>query len=180
MDSFSRGRSPLNRLRRIGLAGLALALAAPVTTSLARVEAASVQSAQAAEVNAFYRSRGGAPLWLSPGSGTAAQQLVQLLSTAQADNLNPRRYNVRSLTRALAAARTGNPVAVQRAEVALSQAFVAFVDDQKRDPHVGIVYVDRELKPAPPSGRFQLTQAASAPSLSDYVQQMGWMNPIYA
>jgi murein L,D-transpeptidase YcbB/YkuD len=180
MDSFSRGRSPLNRLRRIGLAGLALALAAPVTTSLARVEAASVQSAQAAEVNAFYRSRGGAPLWLSPGSGTAAQQLVQLLSTAQADNLNPRRYNVRSLTRALAAARTGNPVAVQRAEVALSQAFVAFVDDQKRDPHVGIVYVDRELKPAPPSGRFLLTQAASAPSLSDYVQQMGWMNPIYA
>ncbi len=53
--------------------------------------------------------------------------------------------------------------------------------DLKHDPGVGIIYVDPELKPTPPSARELLNAAAhSASSLSDYVQQMGWMNPIYA
>jgi murein L,D-transpeptidase YcbB/YkuD len=156
-----------------------LALAAPFATFIP-AEAAAPAASASSDVNAFYRARGGAPLWLSPRSGAAAQQLIQLLSTAQADNLNPRRYNVRSLSKALGAARSGDPVAVQRAEVALSQAFVAYARDQKHDPGVGIIYVDPELRPGATSARALLTQAASAPSLSDYVQQMGWMNPIYA
>src|SRR5206468_1412735 len=45
---------------------------------------------------------------------------------------------------------------------------------------VGIIYVDQELRPAPPSALELLNAAARAPSLSDYVQQIGWMNPIYA
>jgi murein L,D-transpeptidase YcbB/YkuD len=40
--------------------------------------------------------------------------------------------------------------------------------------------VDQELKPVPPSAIELLTAASRAPSLSDYVQQIGWMNPIYA
>src|SRR5205085_5787194 len=52
--------------------------------------------------------------------------------------------------------------------------------DVKHDPGVGVIYVDLELKPTPPSARSILTEAATAPSLSQYVQQMGWMNPIYA
>src|SRR5262249_36986105 len=48
------------------------------------------------------------------------------------------------------------------------------------DPGIGIIYVDHELKPAPLSATELLTAAARAPSLSNYVQQMGWMNPIYA
>ena len=49
----------------------------------------------------------------------------------------------------------------------------------RRDPNVGIIYVDRDLRPTPPSERELLAQAAAAPSLSDYVGKMGWMNPIY-
>jgi murein L,D-transpeptidase YcbB/YkuD len=45
---------------------------------------------------------------------------------------------------------------------------------------VGIIYVDSELKPSPPSALELLNAAAHAGSLGDYVQQMGWMNPIYA
>jgi hypothetical protein len=45
---------------------------------------------------------------------------------------------------------------------------------------MGVIYVDSELKPTPPSARRILGQAAAVPSLSDYVQKMGWMNPIYA
>ena len=127
----------------------------------------------------FYRSRGGAPLWLSPAAGPAASQLIQLLATARADNLNPGRYPVRALTRALQAARSGDPGAVQRAEAMLSQAFVSYADDLKRDPRVGVIYVDSELRPTPPSARVLLDQASRTPSLSDYVANLGWMNPIY-
>jgi murein L,D-transpeptidase YcbB/YkuD len=157
----------------------ASALAAPLAFSIAPSHA-SAQTADAGEIGDFYRARGGGPLWFGPTSHGAAQQLLQLLNTAYADNLNPRRYNVRALARAVQDAQSGNGTAIQRAEVMLSAAFVAYARDQKHDPGIGIVYVDPELKPSPPSARELLSQAAHALSLADYVQQMGWMNPIYA
>jgi murein L,D-transpeptidase YcbB/YkuD len=132
------------------------------------------------EIAQFYRARGSAPLWFGRTSGAAADQLIQLLASAQADHLNPRNYDPRGLARAVAEARSGNPVAVQRAEAMLSAAFVAYARDQRHDPGVGIIYVDPELKPSAPSALELLNAAAHAPSLSDYVQQIGWMNPIYA
>jgi murein L,D-transpeptidase YcbB/YkuD len=161
------------------LLGLALAAAAAGAPMVAHIQPASAQSADDGEIAAFYTARGGAPLWFSPSSGAAAQQLLQLLSTAYADNLNPRRYNVRALARAVQDAQTRNPASVQRAEAMLSAAFVAYARDQKHDPG-GIIYVDPELKPTPPSARMLLTEAARASSLSDYVGQIAWMNPIYA
>jgi murein L,D-transpeptidase YcbB/YkuD len=158
----------------VSIVGAAAPLSAPAS---ARPSAASAFDA---EIASFYRARGGAPLWLAPGSGQAANQLVQLLATAQADHLNPRRYDVRGLGRALASARSGNPGAVQQAEAMLSSAFVTYARDLRHDPGVGVIYVDPELKPTPPSAIELLTAASRAPSLSSYVQQMGWMNPIYA
>ena len=161
--------------------GLALATAAVAAVPFtAFVQPAAAQSVDGSEIGDFYRARGGAPLWFAPRSGAAARQLLQLLATAQADNLNPKRYNVKALARAVEDAQSGNPASVQRGEAMLSAAFVAYVADQKHDPHVGIIYVDPELKPAAPSARVLLTQAAQAPSLSEYVAQMAWMNPIYA
>jgi len=128
-----------------------------------------------AEVANFYRARGGAPLWFSPRSGDAAQQLLTLLSTARADNLNPNRYNVKGVARAIQAARRGD---VGRSEQVLSQAFVAFARDVRHDPG-GVIYVDAELKPTPPSAAALLSQAAAASNLADYVENEGWMSPIY-
>jgi len=144
------------------------------------VAARPVVSDEGAAIAAFYRSRGGAPLWFAPRSGPAAQQLIQLLTTASAENLDPRRYDTRNLARLVQAAQRGNPEAIRQAEARLSNAFVTYVRDQKHDPRVGVIYVDQELKPTPPSAATILGQAAAAPSLSDYVQKMGWMNPIYA
>jgi murein L,D-transpeptidase YcbB/YkuD len=131
------------------------------------------------DIATFYRSRGGAPGWLARGAGNAAQPLQQLLASAQADQRHPKRYNTKGLARALGDARRGDPAAVQRAEAMLSAAFVAYARDLRHDPRVGIIYVDPELRPSPPSAMALLSQAAHAPSLSEYVQQMGWMNPIY-
>lgn len=165
-------------MRKLSL-GLAVATAALATPIAIHIQPAAAQSVDGSGVASFYHARGDAPLWLAPRSGTAAEQLIQLLSTAQADNLNPRRYNVKALARAVQAAQNGSPSAVHQAEVMLSSAFVAYARDQKHDPG-GIIYVDPELKPTPPSAGQLLTVAAQAPSLSDYVAQMGWMNPIYA
>jgi len=181
MGKFIGGTSPLTRILAAGSAVAAVGIPAPIALNTAPAEARAPAPAPIeGEIADFYRSRGGAPLWFAPNARDAAQQLVQLLATAQADHLNPRRYNVRGLASAAAAARTGNPAAIQHAEAMLSAALVAFAADQKHDPGVGIIYVDQELKPAPFSPRDLLTAASRAPSLSDYVQQMGWMNPIYA
>ena len=40
-----------------------------------------------------------APSWFAPSSSNAAQKLVALLATAEADGLNPRRYDAKRLSR---------------------------------------------------------------------------------
>ena len=178
MRNISDGRQPRKATRWIAVAAVAAGLvAAPLPIGSPPAYAANRGNA---DVTAFYRARGGAPLWFKSGSADAAHQLVQLISTAQADNLNPRRYNVRALSRAVQAASTGDPAAIQKAEAALSTAFVAYVRDTRHDPGVGVVYVDRELRPDPPLTQSVLGAAAAAPSLANYVQQLSWMNPIYA
>ncbi|MEO8546749.1 MAG: L,D-transpeptidase family protein [Sphingomicrobium sp.] len=159
----------------VSLAALAVANSVPVPA-----QASTAAPASGGEIADFYRSRGGSPLWLAPASGNAAQLLLQMLATARADNLNPNRYHVKQLAKLVQAAGGGDPRAVQRAEAMLSQEFVAYARDLRHDPHIGIIYVDPELKPVPPSARTLLNQAATAPSLAQFVGQMGWMSPVYA
>jgi murein L,D-transpeptidase YcbB/YkuD len=118
-----------------------------------------------------------APSWLA-NNGLAARQLVQLLATARVEGLNPKRYNVGGVQRAIEMG-LANPGARAQAEQVISRAFVDYVRDSRHDPNVGIIYVDEELRPTPPSANSILAAAAAAPSLSDYVAQMGWMNPVY-
>jgi murein L,D-transpeptidase YcbB/YkuD len=179
MGKLICGGLPLKRLFALGSAVAALGISAPAMLGTAPAAAAAPAPFDA-EIAQFYRARGGAPLWLSPSAGPAAAQLLQLLATSQSDHLNPRRYNAGGLSRAVAAARSGDPAAVQRAEAMLSTAFVAYARDLRHDPAIGVIYVDKELRPTPPSAIELLTAASRAPSLADYVQQMGWMNPIYA
>ena len=176
MGKWVGGAFPLKNLASAGIVLAAMAVPAAVVPVTAKTAPVAAFDGAIAD---FYRARGGAPLWLAPNAGAAAPQLIQLLSSAQADRLNPRRYNVRALSSAVAQARTGNPAAIQRAEVLLSQAFVTYARDVRHDPNIGIIYVDPELKPTPPSAAELLQEASRAPSLGGYVQQMGWMNPIY-
>jgi len=175
----SGGGLPLKAVGIRGLAAAVLAVAVPVTFGAAPANAAARAPAVDSEIAAFYRSRGGAPLWFAPNSGNAAPQLLMLLTTARNDGLNPSRYNVKGVARTIQAVRRGDPGAAQNGEMLLSQALVAYARDTRRDPGIGIIYVDPELKPRPPSAQALLSQAATAPSLAGYVEKMGWMNPIY-
>ncbi len=123
--------------------------------------------------------RAATPVWFANGSPAAARQLVQLIATAKVEGLNPKTYNINGLSRAVEAAASGNPAAQDQAQRMLDDALVAYVRDSRHDPNIGIIYVDKELKPAPPSPAQILADAAAAPALADYVAQLGWMSPIY-
>jgi murein L,D-transpeptidase YcbB/YkuD len=161
----------------------AAALLAPATASAQAAPAATAAMAPSPvgqTVADFYKARNGAPLWLTPAAGDAAEQLISLLSSASLDGLNPEKYHPAELRAELEVARAKNKRKdIARADQALSQAFVAYVEDLRQDPGVGITYVDPSLRPAPPSPLAALLGAAAAPSLSEYVTSYGWMHPFY-
>ena len=130
-------------------------------------------------IDDFYAARHNAPLWLGPRSGDASNQLINLLSSASLDQLDVDQFNVAALRQVVRAAATGDPRAVIRADRALSAAYVDYLRALIHDPGLGILYVDDKLRPKPPSARASLLMAASAPSLTDYLREMAWMNPIY-
>jgi L,D-transpeptidase YcbB len=154
----------------LAVAPLSTVQAAPAPTQ-ARVVGQTVAD--------FYRNRSNAPLWLSPTAGDAAEQLIVVLSNARVDGLDSDRYGTSSLNEALRGAWGRDRKAVLAADRQLSEAFVAYVRDLRRDPGLGILYVDPQLRPSPPSPLAALLEAAMAPSLSNYVKTSGWMNPIY-
>ncbi len=188
LRNWCTGRRPVHSFRKNGGLAAALiagaALLAPASAAAQTVPAAATVSAAqfpaGQTVADFYKGRQGAPLWLSPQAGDAAEQLISLLSSASIDNISPAIFDVPALQAALDRAHHKNkPKYIERADEALSQAFVSYVDALRIDPGVGITWVDPQLKPKPPSAMAALLEAAAAPSLSDYVEKMGWMHPFY-
>jgi len=174
------GPGPVHFFLRSGAAlAAALLLAAPAAAQSSQ-QAAAQPAASGQSVADFYRLRNDYPLWLAPNSGDSAQQLLTLLSSANIDGLDPARFNVAQLQQLVDAARTGKKKHVDVADKALSDAFVAYVESLRQDPGVGVTYVDADLRPKPPTPLAVLLMAAAAPSLSDYIHQMGWMHPLYA
>jgi murein L,D-transpeptidase YcbB/YkuD len=181
LRSECTGRRPVHFFRKIAIAAAALAAAVPACASAQAAPAPAIaQPVRGQGVADFYRGRNDYPFWLSEKAGDAADQLLALLSSARLDGLDPAKYHVAELQAAVADARTGKKKHVAEADRALSEAFVAYVADLRQDPGVGINYVDASLRPTPPSPLAALLTAAIAPSLSDYVHNMGWMHPFYA
>jgi murein L,D-transpeptidase YcbB/YkuD len=177
------GRWPVHVFRKVRIAAGAMLLAAaplPFTqSSPAAAQGLAAPSPVGQSIADFYKPRKDAPLWLAPSAGDAAQQLISLLSTASLDGLYPDKYHVAELQQALQKARDGKKKDVEKADKELSDAFVAYVSDLKRDPNIGIIYVDADLRPKPPTPLAILLGAAAAPQLTYYVRNLSWMNPIY-
>ena len=156
------------------------AAAQPISTTPAASAAAVAAPQPSQSVADFYKARKGALLWLSPAAGDAAQQLMSLLGSANIDGLNPQKYFTPQLAATLQTAHVKNKRKdIERADQALSEAFVAYVRDLRQDPGVGITWVDPQLKPTPPTPLAALLEASAAPSLSQYVHDLGWMHPFY-
>ena len=146
-----------------------------------RIEAA-VKSAVRSnrELRAFYAARANRPIWIRGDSlGPEADHLLELIETADLDGLDPRDYRPRAVESAIYKARNGSPKALAKAELLLSKTFAAYARDVRRPRDVGMLYVDKELTPTVPSTRAVLDAAAAAPSLERYLDEAGWMSPIY-
>ena len=169
---------PVRILSRLAPAAAAMALAAVAPVAPAEAQARQVYSVSGQELPDFYNSRAGAPLWFGQ-PGNQAEAVIRLLASAGADGLDSRKYRVEALERAVEEARSGKIRAIRWADILLSQAFVDYVRDLRAPGKTGVVYVDSELRPRPPSPRAILEAAARAPSLERYVAGMEWMHPVY-
>jgi murein L,D-transpeptidase YcbB/YkuD len=172
----------LVRPARLSLSTLVMAAVAallPVPSAAAGAAYGLAEPSAGQAIADFYAARGGRPLWLD-GESAPATVLIDLLSSAEADGLDSDRYRPKALARAVRALRDRSPAEIRRVDLMLSQAFVAYVRDLKRTPPVGIVWVDPELKPKPPTARQLLETAANASSLETWLADMRFMHPIYA
>jgi len=162
----------------LGLSSPAVAKAKSKTAEQA-APAAAQKRPLGTSIADFYASRSDYPLWLAPAAGSAAQDLLALLHSARFDGLDPNNYGIDAINQALAAAKKGDRKDILRADRLLSQAFVAYVADMKRDPGLGIIYVEPQLRPQPPRSRLLLEDVARAKSPTAYLKSLAWMNPLY-
>jgi len=131
-------------------------------------------------VDAFYATRGGAPLWLRDGANTAAaREVIAVLERAALDGMNSGPLFANEARALLARATAGDPEALARADRLLSIAWVRYVGALQTPPP-GMVYGDAWVAPRQQTAQQILMLAAAAPSLTSHVRQVSAVNPIYA
>jgi len=132
---------------------------------------------------ASYYAYGAGPLWIAPDGSLnpAANELLQLMQTADDDGLDPSSFNVEQIQadvqRMVA---DSSPAALAQAELSLSRAFVAYSTALRRPGEPQMAYEHNYLRPGARGAYSVLAEAAKAPSLSEYIQGMKWMHPLYA
>jgi murein L,D-transpeptidase YcbB/YkuD len=128
----------------------------------------------------FYAGRSFKPLWASSGAiGPEANLLLGYLKTARLDGLEPTDYKIDDLRALIAAARPGDPRAVARAELRLSDVFSHYVADMRRPAKDKKAYRKGELIPKKLSAETALRLATLPQSFPAYMASMGWMSPHY-
>ncbi len=163
--------------------GIGVVLASvPVAAQDFRAQASAIRSASRSDrdLRAFYEARGSRPLWFGSASGAqASDALLNLISNAELDGLDPETFDLRDLVDLRERADGGSPKALARADIAFSRAFVRYATASRRPRETGTVYLNPELTPRAPGATALLRAAAAASSLPVFVSSMGWMNPVY-
>ena len=152
----------------VGLSGLIMA-----PPALAELPIAAAAAAAKFQVPAR-------PVWIANGDPRAALSLIELLETSKLDGLNPKKFKVRAIKRALGDAQRGDPRAMAEADTLLNRALFDYVVALRSMPSGEWTVIDREVRQGAPSGLTLLAQAAAAPSLATWVETMGFMHPDYA
>jgi murein L,D-transpeptidase YcbB/YkuD len=181
--------SPARSLLMRGCVAAALAAAVLPTEAFAlpsaappQVEAAIKSYARSdRDLRAFYQAIGYRSLWTDGYSvRPEAFRLIHLLSQSNLDGLDPDEYDPDDLAELVDKAQRGDsPKALAKAETRLSRAFAKYVRDLYRPANVGMIYVDRELAPEPPTTFGTLSAAARATSLQAHLDSVAQINPMY-
>ncbi|GGE10290.1 hypothetical protein GCM10011529_15830 [Polymorphobacter glacialis] len=164
-----------------------LAIPSPAVAQLASAAVTAPQAVTAeireqarGKLKSFYAARAFAPLWTQAGRiGPEADALLAWLATSDIDGLKPKSFKLDKLHETLAAARSGDPRDLARAELKLSDAFARYARDMRRPPKLDMTFLDPRLKPKKPDIQAVLRAAALPPSLAHYITSMAWMSPHY-
>lgn len=163
-------------------AAIAAIMLLPVGAQAATGSPAATVASQSAAgaIDAFYRTRGNAPLWFEGGrESVAAVELVGLLRRAALDGLSSGPVIADQIEQMMAQARSGDSRAVAEAERMMSSALVVYVQ-ALRAPTPGMIYGDPSMPAGAPQASIILRDAAKAQSLGAYLASVSQVNPTYA
>jgi hypothetical protein len=145
------------------------ALAGAVATPALQAQLVSMSTGQ---VQSFYANNA-TTLWID-ADGTldpAAEELVQLIETADTDGLSPQALRAPQLNAAVTEARfSPTPAALANAEVMLSQAFAAYVAALRNEGGTAMQYEAGTLKPQRAIDYYTLMEASKASTLTSYIR----------
>jgi len=160
--------------RPVRPAGFALFVASALLAALPVQPAAASVSAESASVAAT-----AGPQWITSDQ-RAATHFIALLQSADLDGLDPNRFKIKQLLRAMNSASEGNWKAADHANALFNRALVDYVTTLRSQPSNQWSIVDPTAVPSAPSASALLAQAAAAPSLERWVDTMPFMHPSYA
>ncbi|HYC94832.1 MAG TPA: L,D-transpeptidase family protein [Sphingomicrobium sp.] len=131
---------------------------------------------------AYARSEVGShgPQWIREGDARAAIQLLALLQSSTLDGLDPQRFNIAALSRAVRDAGNGEAETVASANAMFDRALLSYVKALREAPTGDWIINDRDAIPTAPSADELLAEAASAPSLEQWLKAMPFLHPSYA
>lgn len=140
---------------------------------------APVVRAPSDAVEAVYFHRGGAPIWLRDASTrAAAAKLPLILTRAQVEGFTAGPQLAAQVQSSLSAAGAPGSASAKAAEVAISRAWIAYMQFVKR-PTPGMDYAYPMLQPQGTRPDQILLTASAAPSLDQYVTQASNVNAFY-
>ena len=185
------------RSRRIRIAllvpALSILLAAGMTAAVMRIAAGPEQAVReaieaqlgsggySASLAEFYAQRDDRPLWLTV-SGTPPFWRRLALGPDAARVIRLAAHNgiggAAAAARALDQARSGDPAALARSDLMTSAALAGYVRSLAPSGPEPLAFIDPELARPSDDGDV-LRQATSAASLTQYVEAVGEVNPVY-
>lgn len=133
------------------------------------------------QLAAFYEARHYSPLWIRGwGLKPDVQAVVQAVSHARADGLDPADYGLQGLPEIMAQAQSGQPADLARAEIALTRAAAGYLSDVHALRHgAEMIYADPAVVPARITPAAVLAMLGAAPKPAAVVNDLARMNPLY-
>ena len=131
------------------------------------------------DISRFYNASKNAPIWFRAGQADAGPALVNILKRAPIDGFARGPELAAGIEGAMAKAQTGDAVAVQAAERAMSSAWIAYVQAISA-PTPGMLYGEKWVTPTTPTSFQILRNALNAPSLAEHLKSVSDINPIYS
>lgn len=168
--------------RRAFPAALLVALASAPGAAVAGAGPLETLVAASADygVRNFYLRREHRPLWFRDGRVVPeARRLVSILRAAEHDGLGVDADRLAAAERIAADPRPLDPAALARAELLLSEAWIAHVQALAAPADDEMSYIDASLAPSRPFPAAILAAAAAAPSLGEHLREATAMNPLY-